>query len=287
MNVIRQHENNVATLQEFLIKSRKISRSLRKTRLAIEKQNAIRGGDTDTLDVFFEHAPCGTYPIVALRTVPCDLYIKGFCTPCSYSARAYRSGLGAEEIQNNALTQLDTLLENFDDYFVRRSNGRLDGYRLREDNGNPWYMLQLAGESSFFRDAEISPKTRVEILKKIIDFQEDQKVNFHLMLETRPEHLVSADRTGELERLAPLFEQLNVVINVGFEYRDEFLRNTFFAKNLGEGDFRASMDIARDLALDPGGFLFAGGYLLTSGGVMSAVGLRCMIYCHKTSLGTA
>lgn len=240
-----------------------LARRLRKRRLGLERGHVPSGGPPTRPDIYFDHAPCGTYPIIALRSVPCDLYIKGYCGPCSYSARAYPVGLSQQALYASLLTQIEWVLSHFDELFVKRSSGRLDGYRLRPAPARPWYMLQLAGESSFFRDAEVPPAYRRAILERLVSFQERHGINLHLMLECRAEHLLAADRSGELCELGPLFRALDVVVNMGFEYRDDYLRNTFFAKSLDLEALEAGVEAAKTHRLDPGIFIFAGGHILT------------------------
>jgi len=256
---------------ELLTQSRELSRELRKRRLRYEKKEEPLHGAPEKPDIFFDHAPCGTYPIIALRTVPCDKYILGYCGPCSYSARSYPAGLGQQALYAGLMGQLEWVLTHFDELFVKRSNGRLDGYHLREAPERPWYMLQLAGESSFFRDAEVPPNYRRAILERLVLFQEERGVNLHLMLECRPEHLLAAHESGELRALDPLLHALDVVVNVGFECHDDFLRNVVFAKDLDLDTFSQAMAVAQSYRLDPGVFLFAGATVLTTSEMLDEV----------------
>ncbi|MEW6218931.1 MAG: hypothetical protein AB1634_05265 [Thermodesulfobacteriota bacterium] len=173
-------------------------------------------------------------------------------------------------LHETLLPQLEWVLARFDQLVVTRSSGDLPGYRLRPGHGRPWYMLQIAGESSFFRDAEIPPPHRRAILQRLVDFQEDRRINLHVMVETRPEHLVFAAESGELARLSPLFRVLDVVVNMGFEARDPFLRNVLFAKDLDEDMFVRAVGVAKHYRLDPGVFLFTGGHVLTTGEMLAA-----------------
>lgn len=259
-------------LADLLAQSRRLSRELRKRRLRYEKKEEPLHGAPEKPDIYFDYAPCGTYPIIALRTVPCDKYILGYCGPCSYSARSYPAGLGQQELYAGLMGQLEWVLTHFDELFVTRGNGRLDGYHLREAPERPWYMLQLAGESSFFRDAEVPPNYRRAILERLIKFQEKQGVNFHLMLECRPDHLLAAHESGELRELEPLLDALDVVINVGFECHDDFLRDVVFAKDLSREVFSQAMAVAQSYRLDPGVFLFAGATVLTTSEMLEEVG---------------
>lgn len=255
--------NPVPTDAELLERGRKISRELRKRRLTLERNAEPLHSAPKQPDIYYESAPCGEYPIVALRTVPCDRYVQGDCGPCSYSARSYPVGLSREALHKGLIAQIEWLLEHFDEAVAARSDGTLEGYRVDGTPGRPWYMLQLAGESSFLRDAEVPPFYRRLILERLARFQKERGVNLHIMLETRPEHLLAAEESGELSQLAPLFAELNVVVNMGFEARDDFLRNVVFAKALELPVFERALGVAHAYGLDPGVFVFVGGELLT------------------------
>lgn len=250
---------------DLLARQSALSRQLRKRRLRLERVADPLTGAPSRPDLYFDHAPSGRYPIVALRTVPCDSYVGGHCTPCSYSARAYAAGLAREDLYRGIEHQVEWMLDRFDELFTTKANGRLDGWNLRAAPDRPWYMLQLAGESSFFRDAEVPPAQRRWVLERLCAFQSERGVNLHLMLESRPEHLLAAEERGELAELAPLMAALDVVVNVGLEWRDDFLRNVVFGKQLELGVFIRAMQAARRRRLDPGAFLFAGSSILTTG----------------------
>ena len=240
-----------------------ISKSLRKNMLDIEKRKNPVHSFPERPDIYYEHGPCGTYPIIAFRTVPCNMYLSGYCSPCGYSARPYPENWDSSDYNESIMQQLDWILNNFKDVFVNRQSGQLRGYNLRKAPDRPWYMLQLSGASSFFRDEEISPSLRKAILERLIDFQDEQDVNLHVMLECRPEHIISAHNSGELRKLNSIFKSLDVVINMGLEYYDNWLRNSLFAKNLKLSVFEEAVKIAKYWRLDPGVFLFAGGFILT------------------------
>ncbi|ANB02039.1 hypothetical protein [Ectothiorhodospira sp. BSL-9] len=256
-------DDGTADGEQLLDRALALTRELRKRRLRHERATAPLAGAPQRPDIYWDHAPSGRYPIIAFRSVPCDKYVLGFCGPCSYSARAHPAGLTREAQYASLPRQLEWLLERFDDLFVAEASGRLPGYRLRSAPRRPWYMLQLAGESSFFRDAEVPPIQRKMILERLLTFQEERGVNLHLMLECRAEHILNVERSGELRDLAPLLRSLDAVINVGFEAENDFLRNVGFAKDLPRTSFIKAMKVAQVYGLDPGVFVFAGATFLT------------------------
>lgn len=265
---VSRFANDAADTGWLLDRSRALTRELRKRRLRYERAAEPLAGPPQRPDIYWDHAPSGRYPIIAFRSVPCDKYVLGFCGPCSYSARSHPLGLTREALYGSLPHQLEWVLDRFDELFVAGASGQLPGYRLRNAPPRPWYMLQLAGESSFFRDAEVPPAQRRAILERLVAFQEERGINFHLMLESRAEHLVTVERSGELRDLAPLLRALDAVVNVGFEAEDDFLRNVAFGKDLARDCFIEAMQVAKAHGLDPGVFVFAGATFLTTAEIL-------------------
>ena len=278
-----RHESFNNDDEALLATGRALSRKLRARRLLLENIREPLQELPTKPDIFFEQAPNGLYPIVAFRTVPCDNYIKGYCHPCSYSARSYPSNLSGDEINRALLKQFDWLIDNFDAVCLQHADGNLKGYRLHNHLAKPSYMLQLAGMSSFFSDMEMPPLMRKTILERLVAFQERKNINLHVMLETRPEHLVTANDKGELSALSSLLQRLNAVVNMGFEAHDDFLRNVVFAKKLQLALFERAVSVAKQFCLDPGIFLFAGGFILTIAEILAEM-RKNLAYLHDLSL---
>ncbi len=247
-----------------------ISRQLRKKKLGLESERKPTPGQLAIPDIFFEKNSDGTYPVVALRSYPCEKYLQGYCLPCGYSARCYPQTT-SQKRYDSLLDQLQWLLENFDSVFRKRATGELAGFHLKNAAQGDRYMMELSGESSFFSDREIPRRYRKKILTALCNFQYQNNSTFHIILETRPEHFLQAEKSGELKELAELLAQLNVAVNFGFEYRDNFLRNYLYCKDLALDDFIAAVNIAHKYHLDPGAFLFCGGCILTTQEILSEV----------------
>ena len=247
---------------ELLALSRSISRQLRKKKLELDAASASARPRRAVPDIFFVQSPEGAYPVVSLRSLPCDKYLQGFCMPCGYSSgrpQLIRSGQDYTVL----MEQIEWLLARFNLLFRKRATGRLTGYCLRSGHQRDAYMMELAGQSSFFSDREVPPSLRKSILQRLAAFQKQHNITFHIVLETRPEHFLCAEKQGELAELSDLFRELNVAVNFGFEYRDHFLRNCLYGKDLDLDDFVDAVRIAHAYRLDPGAFLFCGGCILT------------------------
>jgi radical SAM enzyme (TIGR01210 family) len=255
----------------LVARSRALSRALRAARRR-EDTRALedRHGTPQGPDVYFDVGPSGWYPIIALRTVPCDLYQAGSCVPCAYSARPALPPMAPEAYRASLLDQVDRFFEAYArDSFVKGSPLRKPGSPAsRVDARRP---IQIAGQSSFFRDAEIPREARRAILERVLEWQGRLGLRLQVMLESRPEHLVAAAASGELDELAPLLRTLGSVVNIGYEYDDDDLRNVLFDKRLARTDFESAIRAAHARGLDPGAFAFVGGTVLTQTEALDAL----------------
>lgn len=252
--------------EDYLVqKAREISRNLRHRRLELEKTFCQMDSLPDKPDLYYDNSPWGQHAIVAFRTVPCRMYLKGYCTPCGYSGRAYPNSVDPSTLRDGLLRQIAWLLSHLDELFGCRRNEPHRARNAQTCADQPLFMLELAGTSSFFCDHELPPEIRQVLLERLVAFQQEREINIHLVLEMRPEHLVSAERSGELEKLHHLLRALNAAVNLGYEASDSFIRNVVYLKNLDDMTFQHAIAIAKKAGLDPGAFVFAGGYTLTAG----------------------
>lgn len=235
---------------------RDISRRLRSKKNILERAKWEQRWDPYVPSIFYGQSPTGQkkHPIIAFKTPLCDRYLAGVCIPCGYSGRYFPARVQSNEKREWLLAQLEWLCFNF--YEVL-------GCGIDCSTSEP-VTMQLAGASSFFRDEEISPEMRETILLGILKEVRKKGVNLQVVLETRPEHFIEAEESGELSRLKPLLADLQVSVNFGYEASNHFLREIVFQKGISEELFLEAIQIAKRRKLDPGAFAFAGGYLLTS-----------------------
>lgn len=210
---------------------------------------------------FYEHGEFGEYPIFAFSSPRCGMYEAGFCTPCGYSNIAGTGGISKKRLYNAQISQAQYILDNFDRFITSKQTGILNKHNIyRRFKNAPCYKLQIAGNSSFFRDMEITRENRWKILHLFDNYAKEKQINLHIMLETRPEHLIQAYETGEFDEIEKrgLLKNLNIVVNMGFESVNEFSRNVIYSKNMELSDVKKSVVIAKNYGLDPSLFLFLG-----------------------------
>jgi len=256
------------------------------TRELRQKGRATRTGETlsmDRPDVFLEWSPEGPYPVIAYRTRPCSRSVMGLCTPCGYSSKLVQPNFDADTLEKSIDRQTDWILKEFHRLFP--SSTSADGFAdwARPNGRRQLYIVELSGPGSFFHDSEIPPELRRRILQRFAKFREQQRIDLCVMLECRPEDLLAAGDSGELENLRDLFESLNVVVNMGLEDADEFLRNTVYAKDLTLFNFERATQMAKQYGLDPGAFIFAGAFILTPAEALNAV-KSTLKYCQMRGL---
>ncbi len=207
----------------------------------------------------------------------------GLCTPCGYSSELVQSDFDADALEKSLDRQTDWILKEFPHLFPSKQSS--DGFAdwVRPGRRRQFYVVELSGPGSFFHDYEIPPALRRRILQRFAEFQKQQEIDLCVMLECRPEDLLAAGDSGELEDLRNLFESLSVVVNMGLEDADEFLRNTVYAKDLTLSNFERATEMAKRYGLDPGAFIFAGAFILTPAEALNAV-KSTLKYCQTQGL---
>ncbi len=243
-------------LRELSLLSSRIARTLRR--------NACHKELTDVPqrpDFFYEQGEFGDYPIFAYPGRMCNQYAAGFCTPCGYSGIPRSERIPIEDFYCAQVNQTQYIIDHFDEIIAGKQTGYLDKHNVHKRfPDGPVYKLQLAGESSFFRDAEIPRENRMKILQLFDRFAVDNRINLHIMLETRPEHMLAVSGSGELGEYRDLgfIKNFTLVVNMGFEAYDEVSRNVLFNKNMALADLEESIRVAKDFDLDPSLFVFIG-----------------------------
>lgn len=235
---------------------------------------------------FYEQGEFGDYPIFAYPGKKCDQYAAGFCTPCGYSGIPRSDRLKLSDFYHAQIDQTQYVLDHFHEIIESKQSGYLNKHRVyKRFPDGPTYKLQLAGESSFFRDAEIPMENRFQILEMFDRFSMQNKVNLHIMLEVRPEHLIKAEASGELDvyRDRGWIKNFTLVVNMGFECFDEVTRNLIYNKNLRLNALEQSVKIAKAYDLDPSLFVFLGGHSLNEAEILADT-LKTLDYLQQLNI---
>lgn len=215
----------------------------------------------------------GPWPEYILHGYSCYRSKRGYCTPCGYSNI---TPVVAEdrEVQSSVLNQVDWILSDFDLNVLSKQC-------LKNSEGGCNIVITPIG--SFFSNYEINPNTRKKILQKLKVFSEKKKINFNLYIESHSHDVISSFESGELNELNDYLTKLNTTIIMGFESRDNFVRNVLYCKNLDLGDFEKAYKILNDANLRVGAFLFAGCHSMLQGEILEDVE-ESIIYLNKLNI---
>jgi len=134
-------------------------------------------------------------------------------------------------------------------------------------------VLQIAGEGSFLRNAEIPADRRIEMLQMFADDAWKRQISVSYNLETKAEDVIAAEARGEFAKYGELGTQLNLSLAIGYESADPFIRNVIFAKELDERHFERAVSIALKYDLNPIAYVYAGGHGLSDSDILESVRL--------------
>jgi len=140
--------------------------------------------------------------VIIFRTKGCSWALKSGCTMCGY----FNDSLWENVTDDDLLKQFDKVMNNF-------SNQK---------------FVKIFTSGSFLDDAEISPKVRQEILKRLLD-----KVD-KLSVESRPEFIDDK----KLSEIKEVFDTKTFEIGVGLESASDFVRKYCLNKGFLFEDYK-------------------------------------------------
>ena len=214
----------------------------------------------------------GPFPEFILPTFPCSHTIKGYCTPCFFS-KLPRINCGKEEILQSLITQTQFIVDNFNDVVIN--------YQKRTDNYSHWdATICFACNGSFFSNTETSAQTRFQSISLLTKFIEEKKINMLTYIETCADDFIRVYHDGEIDKLYPFLQKLNVTLLSGFESVNDYTRNVIYAKNLQLSEFEEFISRNNELDLGTGAFIYLGFHSMTQEEIIRDVE-KTLFYLRK------
>lgn len=196
--------------------------------------------------------PWATYYFPS-RCVNCD---SGLCSVCGYTT--IKSDISKEAIIGSAQTQFDSIMDNFQENVVNNQYGTI----YAPDVQNP-IGLTISPTGSFFAENELPTGIRVNMEKRILEEAKKSNVSLIFTVEAHARDITSKSQfnrfdfgTGKEEM--DLLRQLNTQVILGFESRNDFVRNGLYNKNLKISDFDKARKELSEQNLRVGAFVFCG-----------------------------
>jgi len=192
-------------LSEYLKLLRELMRLLTQAMVKQVKPPAL-----DSPTVFYERTSYNgdvtEMPFITLRTKGCSWKLRsGGCTMCGYTLD---SSLGKPVPDGMLLAQ------------IRKG--------LREAEALHPQMLAITPAGSFFDDEELPPCIRSRIAESVSGMDSVRV----LYVESRPEFIVKAAESGELEQLSNKLKGVRLSVGIGLESSDDFVRNYIVHKGV-------------------------------------------------------
>lgn len=181
----------------------------------------------------------------------CDL-----CSVCGYTV--LRQDISQEEITASIMTQANQFLDHFQENVVEKQYGKM----VRQGVENP-IGLTLSPTGSFFAENEFPAANRLQVLRRILTEAQQSQVNLVFTAEAHARDITSKTQFNYFDRFpgkeeAELLRALHAQIILGFESRNDFVRNGIYNKNLSLKDFEKASHELQNQELAVGAFVFSG-----------------------------
>lgn len=199
----------------------------------------------------------GPWPEYNLRGNYCKRSLQGLCSPCFYAKFPEIVGLALSDALKQ---QINKILEEFE-YIENNQYGKLPDGIVRANQAKLHFRnttplgLCVTPCGSFFDNNELPPEVRLHLLQGLINKRDTIKRDIVLYVESHAKDLISHQFT--LEEINIIQEvQLRVVL--GFESRNDFVRNVLYNKNLELNTFEQAVTVAKKNKVIPYAFVIAG-----------------------------
>ena len=217
-----------------------------------------------------ENESIGPWPEFNLRGIYCKRSESGLCTPCFYSKFANIVGIDNEQDKIMSLKQqIDNIIDEIDKLSTTLNNNELsDNYvafsyeTLRYKNRKPM-ALCVTPVGSFFDDHEMYPEVAQYLLERLVEKSTELQRDIILYVEAHAADILRSHQQGKIEKLLDYYQALHTRVVLGFESKDNFVRNVLYRKNLGLDTFEEAVKVAKSYGFGVFAFVFAGLYPMT------------------------
>lgn len=200
----------------------------------------------------------GPFPEFIMKGRFCRRSLIGYCTPCFYS-RLPEHDISDNDFDRGYLSQVDYILENFDDLVVKNQVGKV---AFEGESQKPIYGMVCTPTGSYFDEKEYPLQIRKNNLRKIYQKSIEKNCIIALHIETHAEDVIEYIKNPDEEEL-DLLTKLNARILLGFESVNDVSRNLIYGKHLEIIDFEKAVHLLKTNGFPVGAFVFAGLFGLT------------------------
>lgn len=191
-------------------------------------------------------------PAIYLEGPHCCKSDVGCCTNCFYSM--YKQH-GQQKIKEKMKSQVDWILENFDEEVVQKQDGPSD---IKKDKFNypdkEPIVVTISPTGSYFSDHEFPKKVRMYMLKKLLEKSEEYERDVVLITEAHSTDVIN----GIDEEEAELLRKLHNKCILGFESAVEYSRNILYNKKLPIDTYEKAVEVLQSNGIDVGSFVIGG-----------------------------
>ena len=217
-----------------------------------------------------ENESIGPWPEFNLRGICCKRSKGGLCTPCFYSRFANIVGIEDDQDKIESLKQqIDGITNTIDKLsHILNNDEQSDNYvafsreKLHYKDRKPMAIC-ITPVGSFFDEREMYPEVATYLLQKLTEKSAELQRDIILYVEAHVSDIIKSHKQGSILKLMPYYKALHLRVVLGFESKNDFVRNCLYRKNLSLDSFEAAVGIAKSYGFGVFAFVFAGLYPMT------------------------
>ena len=255
---IDMNESSSAEKNTEQLEIETIARDIRSITLAIRKESFVDDlpDTSEPVEMLGEKESPGPWATYYFPS-RCENCVRGSCSVCGYTT--IKSGIPNKEIINSGIDQFESIMDNFQGNVIEKQYGPV----YAPDVQNP-IGLTISPTGSFFSENELPTSVRIQMEKRMVDEAEKNgDINLVFTAEAHARDISSKARSsyfdlGTGKEEMDLLRRLNTQIILGFESRNDFVRNGIYNKDLKISDFDTARKELLEQGLRVGAFVFCG-----------------------------
>ena len=224
------------------------------------------------------HQSIGPWPAYYFPSICPNCAEGSLCSVCGYTTLDLH--IPRKAIVDSAISQFDSIMDNYEENVIDGQFGEIYAPGIDRPVG-----LTLSPTGSWF-GSELPRKVRIDMLRELVrKMREWPDLELVLYIEAHARDVVKKIEAGSFDvglgkEEMDLLKELHTNVILGFESRDDLVRNGLYDKDLEISDFEKAVSELQKKGLGVGAFVFGGLPPMTDTEVMNDV-ISTLVYLSE------